>query len=244
MTSVPPAFPAQRTDADAPSYRLVALLAFVAGYVDVFGFVALFGLFTAHVTANFVLIGANVIGQGQGSLAKLTALPAFIAGVALTKIVVLIHARRATRSERTIYVIEALCLAGLMVVGVVASPLPGAQAGSTILCGVLGALAMGIQSAHGKLALEGHAPTTMMTQNLTQAVIDAIEAGWAQSPAQRRASRSRLLDSILPVCGFAVGALVGAISWAHAAFWALLFPVALLSILAMRAGTGPCAVGE
>jgi len=29
-----------------------------------------------------------------------------------------------------------------------------------------------------------------------------------------------------------------------AAFWALLASVALLSILALRAGTGPCAVGE
>jgi hypothetical protein len=52
MTSVPPALRAETASADAMSYRLIIVLAFVAGYVDAFGFVALFGLFTAHVTAD------------------------------------------------------------------------------------------------------------------------------------------------------------------------------------------------
>ena len=62
------------------------ILALIAGYVDTLGFVALFGLFTAHVTGNFVLIGAEVAGVGQGALLKLLAFPAFIAGIALSSV--------------------------------------------------------------------------------------------------------------------------------------------------------------
>ena len=45
-----------------------SVLAAIAGYVDTLSFVALFGLFTAHVTGNFVLIGAGAAGFGQGVL--------------------------------------------------------------------------------------------------------------------------------------------------------------------------------
>ena len=169
---------------------------------------------------------------------------AFVVGVALAKLVVVFHARRGTRAERTIYVLEAVCLCGLMIVGLIALPLRTADALATLACGLLGAMAMGVQTAHGQLVLHGHAPTTLMTQNLVRAVIDAIDALSTQSVAVRNESTTRFWDSVLPVCGFAVGALVGAISWSHASFLALLFPVVLLSILALRAGTGPCAVGE
>ncbi len=58
------------------------VLSFLAGYVDTVGFIALFGLFTAHVTGNFVLIGSELANHSHGILIKLLAFPAFILAVA------------------------------------------------------------------------------------------------------------------------------------------------------------------
>src|ERR1700691_6515900 len=53
------------------------LLSLNAGYVDTAGFLALHGLFTAHVTGNFVTFGASLVLGTSGAVAKLLALPIF-----------------------------------------------------------------------------------------------------------------------------------------------------------------------
>ncbi|WP_312862195.1 DUF1275 family protein [Rhizobium sp. P32RR-XVIII] len=66
---------------------LSVLLSFNGGYVDTAGFLALQGLFPAHVTGNFVTLGATVVMGGSGALPKLLALPVFCVVVLLTRIV-------------------------------------------------------------------------------------------------------------------------------------------------------------
>src|ERR1700760_4498942 len=56
---------------------LPLLLSLNAGYVDTAGFLALQGLFTAHVTGNFVTLGAALALGTSGVFAKLLALPVF-----------------------------------------------------------------------------------------------------------------------------------------------------------------------
>src|ERR1700729_164447 len=60
---------------------LPLLLTLTAGFVDTAGFLALQGLFTAHVTGNFVTLGAALVLGSSGVLAKLLALPVFCAVV-------------------------------------------------------------------------------------------------------------------------------------------------------------------
>src|SRR6201994_3766930 len=62
------------------------LLSLNAGYVDTAGFLALQGLFTAHVTGNFVTLGASLVLGTSGAVAKLLALPVFCLVIVLTRI--------------------------------------------------------------------------------------------------------------------------------------------------------------
>jgi uncharacterized membrane protein YoaK (UPF0700 family) len=65
---------------------LPLLLSLNAGYVDTAGFLALQGLFTAHVTGNFVTLGASLALGTSGVLAKLLALPVFCAVVIMARL--------------------------------------------------------------------------------------------------------------------------------------------------------------
>ena len=62
------------------------LLGVNGGFVDTAGFLALQGLFTAHVTGNFVTLGAAVVFGTSGTAAKILALPTFCAVILLARL--------------------------------------------------------------------------------------------------------------------------------------------------------------
>src|SRR5579872_6211467 len=68
-------------------FSLPLLLSLNGGYVDTIGFLALQGLFPAHVTGNFATLGAALVMGTSGVLAKLIALPVFCLVVALVRII-------------------------------------------------------------------------------------------------------------------------------------------------------------
>src|SRR6202043_2170836 len=75
-----------RRDVSKKSSAISALLSFNGGFVDTAGFLGLQGLFTAHVTGNFVTLAATLISGTHGVVAKLLALPEFIIVVALARV--------------------------------------------------------------------------------------------------------------------------------------------------------------
>ncbi|CAJ0814109.1 YoaK family protein [Ralstonia flaminis] len=218
-----------------PSTRFLiaqgSLLAFVAGYVDVVGFSALFGLFTAHVTGNFVMIGVELAGSGQGVLAKLLALPVFVLAVASTKLAVAALTRRGVAPVRPLLLAQAVLLAAFMVAGLLALPIQSADAPATIVVGLIGVAAMGVQNAKARIVLSEHAPTTIMTGNTTQIVIDVVEL-LSPDSTQKDGARTRLRKMLPPLMGFAIGAVLGALAFGVVSFWCVVPPVLILLWLA------------
>ncbi|VVD95690.1 YoaK family protein [Pandoraea nosoerga] len=207
-------------------------LAFIAGYIDVVGFIALFGLFTSHVTGNFVMIGVQLVAATHvGVVAKLLALPVFVLFVAMVKLVVQAASRTGRRPLRLLLGAQTLLLLGFMIVGLVAQPIVSADAPLAVLSGMFGVAALAVQNAVGRIVLADLAPTTIMTGNTTQIVIDMVElAGGDRGSGS--AARARLRKMLPALAAFAVSAIFGGFAYQGAGFWSVLLPVALLVALA------------
>jgi uncharacterized membrane protein YoaK (UPF0700 family) len=203
-------------------------MGFLAGYVDTLGFIALFGLFTAHVTGNFVLIAVSMADPAQTpSLLKLLAFPAFILGVAAARLLVAGCERRGSSAVKPSYLLQLVLLLGFMACGMLAEPVGGSAGALAMAAGLLGAAAMGAHSAASKLLLTHLAPTSMMTGNVTQLVIDATD--WLRGAADG-ATKARCGKFFWPVLAFALGCAAAAFAYLAFSFVALIVPVAILCL--------------
>lgn len=216
------------TAAATPGATLGIALSFVAGYVDTLGFVALFGLFTAHVTGNFVLIGSELAAPTHGVVIKFLAFPSFILGVVLARLLVL-HADRGQRNAAPrLLAAQAVLLAGFMGAGLWGGPVADARSASAMAAGMLGAAAMGIQNGAGRMIWNALTPTTVMTGNVTALVIDTVDL-WRTGSSPELVSR--IHKFLWPVIAFGGGAMLGALAFQRVSFAALLLPMAIVAYL-------------
>src|SRR5437764_3609119 len=158
------------------------LLSFVASYVDTAVFVGLFGLFTSHVTGNFVLIGAALVHHADGVGTKLLALPVFVFAIAATVLAVRALERRGRTPLPPLLIAEAF----LLTISACAPTLIRATVhpdnSAAMVTGMLAVFAMGLQNAYMRIKLGTLPPTTIMTGNVTQATIDALTMVLGSTP--------------------------------------------------------------
>jgi uncharacterized membrane protein YoaK (UPF0700 family) len=206
--------------------RTAVLAAFAAGFIDTVGFVGLFGLFTAHVTGNFVLIGAAIVTHHTGIVAKLLALPVFITAVAVTS--VLIRRGRGNRRLAMGYVLfgQAMLLMTFMAAGLLLGPFRNGDQPAAILMGMVGVVAMAVQNAAARLLFSHMSPTTVMTGNVTQIVIDVVDL--LHGPSAE--AKARVAKMLPPVAAFALGAIGGGLGFFVLGFWAV--AIAVLAVFA------------
>ncbi len=203
-------------------------LAFTAGFVDTFGFIALFGLFTAHVTGNFVLIGAGLAEPTHGILTKLLALPTFVVAVAVTRLVVDAMVAGGREPLRPLLIAQGFFLLVFMAAGIASAPPLQADGRTELMTGLTGVVAMAIQNAMARLLLPSATPSTVMTGNVTQLVIDVVDLARRSPIDMRRQAASRVGRLGPAVIAFAVGAIAGAFGYRSFGFACLLAPVLVL----------------
>jgi uncharacterized membrane protein YoaK (UPF0700 family) len=209
-----------------------AILSFIAAFVDTCVFIGLFGLFTAHVTGNFVLIGAQLVTNEGDLLVKLLALPEFM--VAVGGAVLL--ARRLRRQGRNalpvLLALETLLLLVTVAAAVVLKPPTSGQDESALIIGLLASLAMGLQNALMRLELSFLPPSTVMTVTVTQTVIDAVNLMVDRAPsAARSVTKTRFQRTLPSIAAFFLGAAGGAYGYFLGGFFALLLPAVLCALL-------------
>jgi uncharacterized membrane protein YoaK (UPF0700 family) len=209
---------------------LPAILSTAAGAVDVIGFLALGGLFTAHITGNLVVVAAHYVTGGFSQVGPLLAVPVF---VAVLGVVVLVFGRMASKSasRRALVLLHAALLAGCLWLGLRFGPFRNADSALAVLTGMLAVAAMATQNALVKLALVESPSTAVMTTNTTQLIVDvAALVRNAEEPDKHDKRRRQARVTFLCMAGFVAGCVAGAVLELHFGLGALVLPVVLAAL--------------
>jgi uncharacterized membrane protein YoaK (UPF0700 family) len=208
-------------------FAVPGLLSFNGGFVDTAGFLGLQGLFTAHVTGNFVTLAATVVMGTHGVIAKLIALPEFIVVVALARLAGSALRSRGMDALRPLLVAKVIFLLAFFMLGVALGPFPNSDAPAALLTGFAGIAAMAIQNAVQRVHLAHIPPTTLMTGNTTQAVLDAVDLVRGAEGNNAATIRARFGRTLRGIVWFAAGCGIAALLYYWAGFWCLAVPVAV-----------------
>jgi uncharacterized membrane protein YoaK (UPF0700 family) len=207
--------------------RIAALLSFVAGFVDTAGFLGLQGLFTAHVTGNFVTLGATLVLGTHGVIAKLLALPEFVLVVALVRLAATALTARRWPAVRLLLIAKVVLLVAFFVLAVTLGPFVDSDAPAALVTGFAGVAAMAVQNAVHRIHLGTLPPSTLMTGNTTQVALDAIDLMRGANPDEAPAVRARFKRMLMAIFWFAAGCAVAAALYAWIGFWCLAVPVVI-----------------
>ena len=194
------------------------------GYVDTAGFLALNGLFTAHVTGNFVTFGAAMVNGTAGGLTKLAALPVFCAMVLGTRLLAYRLPPRGLPVLRTMLVLQVLLLALGAALAITLGPFSRGDSWAGFTTGMVLVAAMAIQNAAHRVHLGAAPPTTLMTGTTTQVMLDLADLLHGSLPPGTPA-RARLRRMAGSVGAFALGCAAAAVCYCLAPGWCFVVPV-------------------
>ena len=238
------------------------LLAWVAGFVDAVGFLALYHLFTAHMSGNSVWFGASFgLAEWRPALHHLFPIPLFVAGVAAGTVALELARRRRLRAPfAPALLVEVGLLAVYMLIGsayVVEGSVQTPAVWAFYLLAALPAVAMGLQNATLSHIAGQTLHTTYVTGVLQSLAEDGVRylfwmrersravgcrqalRGSSAHPALRAAAAAALLW-----LAYIAGAVSGGFAKHRWELHALALPIAVLAFVIAAHVARPGAPGE
>jgi uncharacterized membrane protein YoaK (UPF0700 family) len=210
---------------------LPAVLSTAAGAMDVIGFLALGGLFTAHITGNLCVLAAHYVIGGFSDVGPLLSVPVFVAVLGAVTLTAGAAEEAGHPPRRGLLILHAALLAGCLGLGAWLGPFANADSPAAVLVGMLAVAAMATQNGLAKSALRGAPSTAVMTTNVTQLAIDLATLARGRGKPDDLARVRRRATLIFPcVVGFVAGCAAGAALEVRFGLGALAFPVALAAL--------------
>jgi uncharacterized membrane protein YoaK (UPF0700 family) len=220
-----------------------AVLSGVAGFVDAAGILSLAAMFPAHITGELVTEAVSLSDGGHTSISHLWMLPSFVLSVALAATLARIERRAGRAPVPVLLLLVAAGLFAFAASGVAQYLLPGAAPLALSRAGACAAVAaMGFQNALMRESLNGSAPTTFMTGNLTQLVIELVDHLFVlgkkpgiMGDVERSVSRARLRTAAVALGAFLGSAALGAVLTRSIGALSAFLPGVLVTALSWQA---------
>lgn len=208
---------------------LILLLSMTAGAVDTIGFLALGGLFAAHITGNIVVLGAHFVTGKFSQAGPLLAVPVFMIVLAMMALIAGRMEKSGISLLMPLLFLQWLLLTCSLILGITLGPFANMDGLGAVSTGMLAVSAMAAQSATVKLAMKKAPSTVAMTNNITQLALDL-----AQMVHQRQGTieeceiaKAQAKESFTSIFGFILGCALGAVLQVRFDLMALLLPVGL-----------------
>jgi uncharacterized membrane protein YoaK (UPF0700 family) len=214
---------------------LPAVQSLTAGYADTSGFLALKGLFTSHVTGNFVTLGSALVFGSSGALAKTLALPTFCLAIIAIRLIAL-RLRAAGRPVlRSVLTLQLVLLTIAAALAAWAGPFTDPDRGAALTLGMILVAAMALQNAAHRVHLSHAPPSTVMTGSTVQIMLDLGDMIHGLAPEKTARVHTRLKAMTASVVLFAAGCGLAALLFARIDKWCFcVLPVLAACALMIR----------
>jgi len=235
--------PAPSPDESPGARVLPTVLSLIAGSTDIISFLALNGLFTAHITGNLLVLAAHLARGVPAGLASMLSVPVFIMVLGLARWLAGALKPLGMASLLPLLSVQFLLLIGFLAVGIAAGAVSHPDAPGAVAAGMFGVAAMAVQNALVQVSLQGVPSTAVMTTDVTRFVMDAGTVLLGGDPRDVAAARVRARRTWSAIAGFVLGGGFGAMCETAFGLWSLLLPCGL-ALVAMALGASAQAAAE